>query len=276
MDKNIVKRTTKEIYTINWKNGFKYLLMRDDLTKQETNAIVNAANNELWLGGGVAGAIRKIGGNKIQEECLKITNKRGYLKNGEVTHTGIGNFTNKNLNYIFHAVGPYYKGGDKGEKEELYNAFYNCFTLADKNKIKSIAMPPISSGIFGYPKDECAEVFYEALKNYIIEIENESTLKEVRMTIIDFPTYKSFVDVHNKVIDDYKQHFGDEVNFDEQENEKIDTVITETNENKEESYVNITFSQEVADSCLSLTLNEQNDNDLDIAPTNPEQQQMIK
>jgi O-acetyl-ADP-ribose deacetylase (regulator of RNase III) len=198
-------------YQFIWK-GFKYVLQRDDLMKQPVNAIVNAANNDLWLGGGVAGAIRSTGGDVISKECRELIKSRGgkEVDNGEVVHTGIGEFKNPNLKYIFHAVGPIYRGGNKNEENELKDAFYNCFKLADELKISSIALPPISSGIFGYPKDECAEVFYTALMSYIEKInssEQPTTLREVYMTIIDHLTYSEFTQIHDKVIGIFKEKF---------------------------------------------------------------------
>lgn len=160
---------------------FSFTLLREDLTIQETNAIVNAANGELHLGSGVAGAIKLKGGFKIQEECyeiLRIENKNKSLKNGDVAYTKVGKFQNKNLDYIFHAVGPMYFNGERNEKAELTNCFLNCFKLADKLKLKSLAIPPISTGIFGYPKREGAKVFYNCVERYFHEFLNGNEIKK--------------------------------------------------------------------------------------------------
>jgi len=151
------------------KNQFTFTLKKDDLTNQETQAIVNAANSDLLLGAGVAGAIRNKGGKKIQDYCddiIKKENDNKSLDNGEVAYTDIGAFTNKNLKYIFHAVGPYYMDGKTDEEIDLKKSFLNCFKLADKLKLNNISIPPISTGIFGFPKDKGAEVFFTCLEKY--------------------------------------------------------------------------------------------------------------
>ena len=242
-NKNIIKSIN---FLIEWKNGFKFILKKSDLTIQDTNAIVNAANNELWLGSGVAGAIKKKGGPQIQNECNDFVKKRGNLINGEVVHTGKGQFNNDNLKYIFHAVGPVYRNGKLGEPEELGNAFKNSFLLADKLGVESISMPPISSGIFGYPKKACARKFYEVLKDYIsdkIKNNKDLILKEVRMTIIDEETFSEFVKIHNEIIQDYDEFFKEEIDkfwpdIPIRKNIEND-IIKENKSNKQEESLNI-------------------------------------
>jgi O-acetyl-ADP-ribose deacetylase (regulator of RNase III) len=178
---------------------FEFQLLNEDLTEQDTNAIVNAANSLLILGGGVAGAINRKGGPSIQKECDEIMNKRkSNLRNGDVVHTKYGNLKNDNLKYIFHAVGPRYYDGRKGEKEDLVTTFDNCFKMANDIEIESVSLPPISSGIFGYPKKECAQVFYECLEKYINKMKQPDgkkyTLKNIRMVIIDQETFSYFED----------------------------------------------------------------------------------
>ena len=198
-----------ESYTIQWKNGFKFILVRDDLLKQDTNAIVNAANKDLWLGGGVAGGIRMEGGDLVKEECEIIIKERGKpLEVGEVVPTGKGDMKNENLKYIFHAVGPCYRGGKFGEDVQLYNAFNNCFLLSEQMKVSSISLPPISSGKFLYPKEEVAQIFYKVLDNYVLEnLSGKGCLKEIRMVIIDFPTYFVFTEEHNKILKVFKERY---------------------------------------------------------------------
>ncbi len=178
-----IKKKTFNVNKTNTLNQKKLSisLLKDDLTIQETNAIVNAANSQLLLGAGVAGAIRSKGGEKIQIECDEIIskeNKNKDLTNGDVAYTNIGKFQNKNLQYIFHAVGPVYYNGKRNEKRDLTNCFLNCFKLADKLKLSSIAIPPISTGIFGYPKEKGADVFFDCVEKYFIEFlkyENEES-----------------------------------------------------------------------------------------------------
>ena len=209
------KSSYLDCYTIKWKNGIVYKLMLSDLTEQDTNVIVNAANDELRLGGGVAGAIRNKGGYRIQQECCDKLKANGrYFKNGQVVATGIGDFKNSNLKYIFHAVGPVYYNGKRGEAEDLKKTFSNCFSLSEEMEIESVSMPPISSGIFGYPKEECCEIFYKCLENFVKEkIHSGSNviLKEIRMTIIDDLTYNVFAEIHQKLILNFKEIFGEDI-----------------------------------------------------------------
>jgi O-acetyl-ADP-ribose deacetylase (regulator of RNase III) len=134
------------------------VLVDGDITEQATDAIVNPANSELILGGGVAGAIRRKGGPKIQEECDKI----GGTPVGTAVITTGGNLKAK---HVIHAVGPQMGEGDEDRK--LRNATLNSLKLADEHKLKSITFPAISTGIFGYPLDRCAEVMLTATSGYL-------------------------------------------------------------------------------------------------------------
>jgi len=139
-------------------NGRLLELLQGDITEMETDAIVNAANAQLILGGGVAGAIRRKGGPEIQKECNKIG---GTFVGGAVITTG-GNLKAK---HVIHAVGP--RMGEGNEDEKLRNATLNSLKLADQNKLKSIALPAISSGIFGFPIQRCAEIMLGTTIDYL-------------------------------------------------------------------------------------------------------------
>jgi O-acetyl-ADP-ribose deacetylase (regulator of RNase III) len=147
---------------------------------QSTDAIVNAANTELQLGEGVAGAIRRRGGPKIQEEC----NKLGGIRVGDAIITSGGNLAAK---YVIHAVGPIH--GDDHEDEKLKDATLNSLKLADKNRLKSIAFPAISTGIFGFPKDRCATIM---LSTSIAYLEGPTGLKKVVFCLFDRDTQNIF------------------------------------------------------------------------------------
>ena len=136
----------------------KIKLVQGDITESETDAIVNAANAQLILGGGVAGAIRKKGGPTIQEECNKIG---GTFVGGAVITTG-GNLKAK---YVIHAVGP--RMGEGNEDEKLKNATLNSLKLMDEHRLKTIAFPAISTGIFGYPIDRCSKIMISTAKEYL-------------------------------------------------------------------------------------------------------------
>lgn len=133
-------------------------LVLGDITNLQTDAIVNPANNMLQMGGGVAGAIRRRGGQKIQEECDKI----GWVDTGKAALTTGGNLKAK---YVIHAVGPRF--GEEHEDEKLKDATLNSLALADRENLKSIAFPAISTGIFGFPKDRCAKIMLSTTIGYL-------------------------------------------------------------------------------------------------------------
>jgi O-acetyl-ADP-ribose deacetylase (regulator of RNase III) len=155
-------------------------LIQGDITDQITDAIVNAANAALQLGGGVAGAIRRRGGPVIQEECNRIG---GTYVGGAVITIG-GNLPAK---YVIHAVGPIY--GDDHEDEKLKDATLNSLKLADKNRLKSIAFPAISTGIFGFPKDRCSTIM---LSTTIAYLEGPTGLGKVVYCLYDKKTLEIF------------------------------------------------------------------------------------
>ena len=155
-------------------------LIQGDITEMKTDAIVNAANAALQLGGGVAGAIRRKGGPKIQEECDKIG---GTIVGGAVITTG-GNLKAK---YVIHAVGPRYGEGDADRK--LKNATLNSLKLADEHSLKSIAFPAVSAGIFGFPKDRCAQIM---LSNVIEYLKGSTNLERVVFCLFDSETLHVF------------------------------------------------------------------------------------
>jgi O-acetyl-ADP-ribose deacetylase (regulator of RNase III) len=139
-------------------NKTNLVLVDGDLTEQAVDAIVNAANEALQLGGGVAGAIRRKGGPKIQEECNKI----GGTPVGTAVMTTGGNLKAR---HVIHAVGP--RMGEGDEDRKLQNATLNSLKVADQHKLKSLAFPAISTGIFGYPIDRCAEIMLSTTIDYL-------------------------------------------------------------------------------------------------------------
>jgi O-acetyl-ADP-ribose deacetylase (regulator of RNase III) len=133
-------------------------LIKGDITDLDTDVIVNAANAQLIMGGGVAGAIRRKGGPKIQEECNKIGGT--HVGGAEITTGG-----NLKAKYVIHAVGP--RMGEGNEDEKLRNATLNSLKLMDEKRLKTIAFPAISTGIFGYPIEKCAEIMIATSKEYL-------------------------------------------------------------------------------------------------------------
>jgi O-acetyl-ADP-ribose deacetylase (regulator of RNase III) len=163
-------------------------LTEGDITEMQTDAIINAANSQLVLGGGVAGAIRKKGGPKIQQECNKIG---GTFVGGAVITTG-GNLKAK---YVIHAVGP--RMGEGNEDEKLKNATLNSLKVADDNNLKSIAFPAISTGIFGFPIQRCADIM---LKTAIDYLKSQTELQRVVFCLFGQESYQVFENQLNKQV----------------------------------------------------------------------------
>ena len=155
-------------------------LVQGDITELETDAIVNAANGQLVLGGGVAGAIRRKGGPAIQTEC----NKKAPTGVGHAVITTGGDLKAK---YVIHAVGP--RMGEGNEDEKLRNATLNSLKVADENDLESIGFCAISTGIFGYPIERCAKVMLETTMDYLKE---ETGLQRVVFCLYDSRSYEVF------------------------------------------------------------------------------------
>jgi O-acetyl-ADP-ribose deacetylase (regulator of RNase III) len=155
-------------------------LLDGDITEMDTDAIVNAANSMLIMGGGVAWAIRRKGGLSIQAECLKI----GRTPVGGAAITTGGKLKAK---YVIHAVGPRWGEGDEDEK--LKNATLNSLKLADKNNLKSIAFPAISAGIFGFPTERCAKIMLRTTIDYL---QGQPCLEKVIFCLFGQDSYEVF------------------------------------------------------------------------------------
>jgi O-acetyl-ADP-ribose deacetylase (regulator of RNase III) len=155
-------------------------LVRGDITEQDTEAIVNAANSQLILGGGVAGAIRRKGGPAIQQEC----NRMGETPVGGAVKTTGGNLKTK---YVIHAVGP--RMGEGDEDGKLRDATLNSLRLADNEQIKSISFPAISTGIFGFPIRRCAEIMLRVTMDYL---KGKTDIEKVVFCLFTEADYKVF------------------------------------------------------------------------------------
>ena len=174
-------------------NGVKLSLYQRDITDEIVDAIVNAANEWLSHGGGVAAAIVRKGGRIIQEESDGVMAQRSRcpLRVGDAVHTGAGTLPCK---FVIHTVGPRWDSFDKERCVSLLHlACIKSLHLAAQLELCSIALPPISSGIFGMPKDICAQVMFAAVEEFSCSVEAEfSTLREIRIVIIDDETINVF------------------------------------------------------------------------------------
>lgn len=165
-------------------------LIKGDITLEETDAIVNAANSRLAGGGGVDGAIHMAGGPKIMEECRKI----GGCPTGQAVMTNGGNLKAK---YVIHTVGPIYRDGKHGEPELLASAYRNSLKLAAEKGIRSISFPSISTGAYGYPIDEAAKI---ALQTVIDFIKLHKTPTMVRFVLFSDKDLKVYEEALREIV----------------------------------------------------------------------------
>ena len=163
---------------------------KGDITNESTDAIVNAANQHLAGGGGVDGAIHRAGGPLIMQECRKI----GGCPTGHAVITTGGNLKAK---YVIHTVGPRYQGGNKGEAALLKSAHLESLKLASARKIKSIAFPAISTGVYGYPVHHAAHI---AVRTTIDYLKEQSDIGLVLFVLFDGKTYDIFTEELKKLL----------------------------------------------------------------------------
>jgi len=161
-------------------------IVQGDITTEAVDAIVNAANEHLQHGGGVAWAISKKGGPTIQKESDVWIRQHGLVSHAHPAWTSGGLLPAK---YVIHAVGPVW--GDGNEDKKLSEAVTGSLRVADELKCSSIALPAISTGIFGFPKDRAAGIIFSAIEKYFES--NESNLKVVKLTLFDQATVDVFL-----------------------------------------------------------------------------------
>ena len=158
-----------------------------DITKESTEAIVNAANSSLLGGGGVDGAIHRAGGPSILEECKRIVAKIGRLPAGKAVLTTAGRLPAK---YVIHTVGPIYRSGVQHEAVTLASCYRESIRLADDHAIASIAFPSISTGAYGYPVHEAAEIAVKAIAE---ALPTTTHVKLVRLVLFDVSDCKTYI-----------------------------------------------------------------------------------
>lgn len=144
-------------------NGLTLRLVQGDITRLAADAIVNAANPGLAGGGGVDGAIHRAGGPSLMQELAVIRREQGGCPTGSAVVTGAGLLPAK---FVFHAVGPVWRGGVSGEPRELASCYRTCLRLAEERGLESISFPAISTGVYGYPKEQAAAVALAAIRGH--------------------------------------------------------------------------------------------------------------
>ena len=157
-------------------------ILKGDITKLKIDAIVNAANTSLLGGGGVDGAIHRAAGSKLIEECKTL--------NGcETGDAKITNGYNLPAKYVIHTVGPVWNGGDHNEDKLLSNCYTTSLKLAVENKIKAIAFPAVSTGVYGFPLERAARI---AVKTILDFLNSDKSIKKVIFVCFDHKTYQTY------------------------------------------------------------------------------------
>ena len=174
------------VHTVERADGRIIRVVHGDITQEAVDAIVNAANSHLAHGGGVAGAIVRRGGRIIQEESNRWVQEHGPVPTGKAAITSAGRLPAK---YVIHAVGP--RWGMGNEEQLLYEAVQSALTLADEKGLRSIALPAISTGIFGFPKPLGVRTILRAIQDYL-DAHPDSSLHEIHLCNIDAYTTELF------------------------------------------------------------------------------------
>lgn len=163
----------------------RILVSQGDITKLEVDAIVNAANKTLLGGGGVDGAIHRAAGQELLAECKTLVG----CETGEAKITLGYKLPAK---YVIHTVGPVYNGGKYNEVQKLASCYRKCLEVAIENGVKTIAFPNISTGIYGYPKKEAAEI---AIKEVVAFLGNNSEIEQIIFCVFDDENFKIYKDI---------------------------------------------------------------------------------
>jgi len=169
-------------------NQSRLTIIQGDITRQTTDAIVNAANSSLMGGGGVDGAIHHAGGPAILEECKQIVSRQGRLPTGKAVITTGGNLK---VRFVIHTVGPVWSGGNQGEPALLASAYNESLKVAAENKIVSISFPSISTGVYSYPVNEAARIAISTVVSFLKE--HDSLIREVVFVLFDATTYAGYL-----------------------------------------------------------------------------------
>ena len=164
-------------------------LIQGDITKAQVDALVNAANGALVGGGGVDGAIRRAGGDAIEQACAEIRSREGGCPTGKAVITTGGELHAK---YVIHTVGPVWQDGKSGEPDLLASCYQESLRLAVENGVQSIAFPSISTGVFGYPTEKAALVALTAVRSFVEQ--SNTAPASIQFVLFDEATYTCYTD----------------------------------------------------------------------------------
>lgn len=165
-----------------------------DITRETTDAIVNAANSSLLGGGGVDGAIHRAGGPEILEQCKRYVVQHGHLPAGTAMLTGSGRLPAR---HVIHTVGPVYDGGRNNEAELLASCYRECMRIAEEEKLTSVSFPAISTGAYGYPLAEAAQIAVSAVLDLLQQSQH---VRQVRFVLFDKAALRLFSKAANEAV----------------------------------------------------------------------------
>lgn len=162
-------------------------LRAGDITGEDVDAVVNAANSTLLGGGGVDGAIHRAGGPAILAECRRIRSRQGGCPPGEAVITTGGNLPAR---HVIHTVGPVWRGGGRGEAETLASCYRNCLRIAAEKGFRTVSFPSISTGAYGYPVENAARVALAEVASFLGT--GGTAPAEVRFVLFDSETFRAY------------------------------------------------------------------------------------
>jgi O-acetyl-ADP-ribose deacetylase (regulator of RNase III) len=168
----------------------KIQVIQGDITRQTADAVVNAANETLLGGGGVDGAIHAAAGRELELACQKIYEERGGCKTGDAVITTGGNLPAK---FVIHTVGPVWRGGKQQESELLSSAYSSSLRLASENGIKTIAFPNISTGIYGFPKEQASKIAVSTVVDFLNN--NKTSIENVIFVCFDRENHELYTEL---------------------------------------------------------------------------------
>lgn len=165
-------------------------IKQGDITREDVDIIVTAANSRLMGGGGVDGAVHRAAGPKLLYECKRLRQEKGLVEPGSAVITSAGNLK---IKFVIHAVGPVWQGGGANERKTLMSAYKKALDLAVQANIKSIAFPSISTGSYSYPIDFAAPTAIEAIKTFLSSTDRTLDVRLILFTEADYKTYDKYL-----------------------------------------------------------------------------------